>query len=90
MEGGKGLALGHAGGTWNSIWPPMEEESHPMRLPMVARPRPEKTHSGAGEAAKTGAGVDDEVQGAGRKLIVAPVRSKRGRSKLAMVGPPGG
>jgi hypothetical protein len=44
--GGRGLAQGHNGGACYPIWPPMDYESHPMWLPMVARPRPEKTHSG--------------------------------------------
>jgi hypothetical protein len=45
---------------------------------------------GAGGAAKTRAGVDGKVQCAGRKLMVAPARSKPGQSRLATVGDPGG
>jgi hypothetical protein len=43
---GRGQALGHAGGAWNSIWSPVEEESHPTWLPAAAQLRPE---GGAGE-----------------------------------------
>jgi hypothetical protein len=42
----------------------------------------------AGEAVKTGAGVDDEVQDAGGKLMVVSMRSKCGWSRLATMGTP--
>jgi hypothetical protein len=38
---GRGQGLGHTGGAWNSIWSPVEEESHPTWLIMAAQLRPE-------------------------------------------------
>jgi hypothetical protein len=37
---GRGQGLGHTGGAWNSIWSPVEEESHPTWLITVAQLRP--------------------------------------------------
>jgi hypothetical protein len=43
---GRGQALEHAGGAWNLIWSPVEEESDPTWLLTVAQLRPE---GGTGE-----------------------------------------
>jgi hypothetical protein len=34
---GRGQGLGHTGGAWNSIWSPVEEESHPTWLITAAQ-----------------------------------------------------